>query len=99
MAGEVIPFPDKRVTGEEDGKQWGSGSAFCLGCDHEWVAVAETGTVVLQCPSCKRHTGHWCFEFQPAEGQLVRSCTCKNQLFYLTPDGHMCANCGVYQAY
>lgn len=21
------------------------------------------------------------------------------QLFYMTPDGHLCANCGIYQQY
>lgn len=43
--------------------------------------------------------GKWKFEFAPSEGQMVRECNCGNQLFYLTPDGHLCANCGIYQAY
>ena len=43
--------------------------------------------------------GKWRFEFQPAPGQMVRECNCGNQLFYLTTDGHLCANCGVYQRY
>lgn len=81
-------------------EQHGYGDAFCLSCDHKWIAVAPTGTVSLECPNCKRMTGHFKFEFMPATGQLVRTCgECENQLFYLTPDGHMCANCGMYQRY
>lgn len=79
--------------------QHGAGQAFCLGCGHEWTAVVPTGTIQLECPSCKAHKGRWRFEFSPAEGQMVRECNCGNQLFYLTPDGHMCANCGIYQGY
>ncbi len=79
--------------------QHGAEQAFCLGCGYEWTAVAPTGTTQLECPSCKAHKGRWKFEFAPAEGQMVRECDCGNQLFYLTPDGHMCANCGIYQGY
>lgn len=75
------------------------GEAFCVACHHTWVAAAPTGTLALECPSCGAVKGHWKFEFQPAEGQLVRTCNCGNQLFYLTPEGHMCANCGIYQGY
>ncbi len=83
----------------EPKEQHGTGEAFCMACDHRWVAVAPTGTTILECPSCKRHTGHFKFEFAPSEGQLVRECTCGNQYFYLTPDGHMCVSCGIYQEY
>jgi hypothetical protein len=83
----------------EPAVQHGSGEAFCLACDHVWAAVAPTGTTKLECPACKRMTGHWKFEFGFDVGQLVRSCQCGNQLFYLSPDGHLCASCGIYQAY
>lgn len=79
--------------------QHGHGEAFCLACKHTWVAVAPTGTQALECPACERVTGHWKFEFHPKEGQLVRVCGCTNELFYLTPDGHLCASCGIYQEY
>lgn len=93
MAGKVIPlFKPQEI-------QHGVGPAFCLGCGHEWEAVAPTGTVQLECPACRTLKGHWKFEFAPPAGQLVRQCDCRNQLFYLTPDGHMCANCGMYQSY
>lgn len=76
----------------------GSGDAFCLKCGHEWVAVAPIGVTHLQCPECKTMKGHWKFEFFPKE-QMVRECQCGNQLFYLTPEGHLCPNCGIYQQY
>lgn len=89
----VIPFVRTETV------QHGVGEAFCLSCDHSWVAVVETGTECFECPGCHRHTGRFKFEFAPTEGQLVRTCRCGNQLFYLTPDGHMCASCGLFQAY
>jgi len=75
------------------------GEAFCIGCDHVWTASAPVGTTQLECPNCKALKGHFRFEHAPAEGTLVRQCNCGNQLFYLTPEGHLCANCGVYQSY
>jgi hypothetical protein len=89
---DVIPLFGKQ-------EQHGEGKAFCLACDHTWHAVAPTGIESFECPACKRFTGHWKFEFYPAVDQSVRQCNCGNQLFYLTPDGHLCANCGVYQRY
>ena len=80
-------------------EQTALGPAFCIACDHNWSAVAPTGTTELECPNCHAVKGHWKFEFYPSVGQSVRECNCGNQLFYLTPDGHMCANCGVYQRY
>jgi predicted RNA-binding Zn-ribbon protein involved in translation (DUF1610 family) len=80
-------------------RQHGHGEAFCIGCGHTWQAVAPTGTTRFECPECGAMKGAWRFEFYPAEGQMVRECNCGNQFFYLTPDGHMCANCGTYQRY
>lgn len=77
----------------------GHGEAFCLGCGRTWIAVAPVGTTQLECPECRSMKGHWKFEFAPAEGTKVWACNCGNQLFYLTPDGHLCANCGIYQRY
>ena len=79
--------------------QHGEGEAFCNQCGHNWTAVAPTGTVQLECPSCHTLKGLFKFPFCVAEGQQVRTCNCGNQLFYLTPEGHLCANCGIYQEY
>lgn len=93
MAATVLPFA------RPEREQHGFGEAFCLACNYTWVAVARTGTDALECQNCHRVTGHWKFEFYPAVGQQVRECPCGNQLFYLTPDGHLCASCGIYQRY
>lgn len=79
--------------------QYGSGEAFCFQCRHEWVAVAETGAVQLECPECHALKGLFKFPYNVSTGQLVRECACGNQLFYLTPEGHLCPNCGIYQSY
>jgi hypothetical protein len=77
----------------------GTGEAFCYQCKHEWIAVAPVGTVQLECPNCLTMKGLFKFGFNVSDGELVRECNCGNQLFYLTPDGHLCANCGTYQEY
>ena len=93
MSATILPFRLEQAT------QNGEGEAFCLQCGHEWYAVAPTGVTRLQCPECKTMKGLFRFEHCPKEGNLVRECNCGNQLFYLTPEGHMCANCGIYQRY
>lgn len=99
----VVDFKPRPKGGQQvaddTGVQHGSGEAFCIACSNTWVAVAPTGSVSLDCPACGSHKGKWKFEFYPSEQQMVRTCACENQLFYLTPDGHMCANCGIYQSY
>lgn len=100
MSATVIPFARKETAPASDNLHpWASGSAFCLACKHEWTAVAQTGEQEIECPCCLRWTGHWRFEFQPTDGQLVRVCNCSNKLFYLTPEGHLCGSCGTYQSY
>ncbi len=100
MSGEVIPFarPDKNP--KAGGAQHSSGEAFCMQCDHLWTAIAPTGTVELECPNCLTMKGlyRWPHAFGDLS-QLVRRCDCGNQLFYLTPEGHLCPNCGKYQSY
>lgn len=76
-----------------------AGEAFCQQCDHEWMAVVPAGTVRLECPNCKTEKGLLKFECRLPAGELVRECGCGNQLFYLTPQGHLCPNCGIYQQY
>ena len=77
----------------------GSGHAFCLQCGHEWMAIAPVGETRFECPECHTHKGLWKFEFAPKVGDMVRECRCGNQLFYIKPEGHMCANCGTVQDY
>ena len=76
-----------------------SGKAHCIQCDHVWGAVAPVGTVFLECPECKTQKGRFVGHCAPDDGVEFRECNCGNQLFYLTREGHMCANCGTYQFY
>ena len=76
-----------------------SGTARCIHCAHTWVAVAPVGTVELECPECRASKGRFLGLCMPEEHVEVRTCNCGNQLFYLTREGHMCANCGTYQRY
>ena len=89
--GEVVDISKK--------EQHGGGEAFCMQCGQEWHAVAPTGVTRLQCPECRAMKGLFRFEYMPSDDQLMRECSCGNDLFYLTPEGHMCANCGIYQCY
>lgn len=90
---EILEF--KRLSTE----QHGVGEAVCMACGHEWAAAVPTGVEWFECPECKTHKGHWKYSFYPSVGDMVRVCNCKNDLFYITPEGHMCANCGIYQRY
>lgn len=94
----VIEFKPRAAQSSESDPH-ATGAAFCLGCGHNWSAVVPLGTTQLECPKCHTLKGKLKFEFYPPEGSLVRECNCGNQLFYLTTEGHMCANCGTYQAY
>ena len=93
----IVPFKRKARPVEEP--QYATGEAFCLQCGHEWEARAFTGEVRFECPECHTEKGLFKFQCYPGEGALVRECDCGNQLFYLTPQGHLCPNCGIYQSY
>lgn len=97
MSAEVLQFP--AVSTPAPDVPHLTGEAFCQQCSHEWIAVAPVGTVRLTCPSCRTEKGLYKYECGVPEGELVRGCNCGNQLFYLTPDGHLCPNCGTYQSY
>ena len=89
------PEPEIR----EENLPHGSGEAFCMQCGHDWVAVAPVGTKQLECPNCKTMKGLFKWPFAPNPEMLVRNCDCGNQYFWLTQEGHMCPNCGLYQTY
>lgn len=58
----------------------GVGNAICIGCKHEWIAVAPVGMTRFECPECHTIKGTWKFEFAPAVGALMRICSCGNDL-------------------
>lgn len=92
LMAEVVDFKEAQIKKQ----QHGTGEAFCLQCKHEWIAVVPTGVDHFECPECHTHKGVLRYEYMP---KIVRECNCGNRLFYLTPDGHMCPNCGNYQEY
>jgi hypothetical protein len=77
-----------------------SGEAICVGCKHQWVVVAPTGTVDLECPSCGAFRGVYKYPVVTKEGseEFVHSCGCKYfQLERIAPEeyGHLrCIGCG-----
>ncbi len=97
--GDVINFARKPADEPEPETPHGAGEAFCFQCKYEWTAVAPVGTTQLQCPECLTYKGLMKFPYAPPADKLRRQCNCGNQLFYLTLEGHMCCNCGVYQSY
>lgn len=77
----------------------GTGEAFCLQCGAEWIAVVPAGTVNFECPQCHTEKGLMKLPYAPPSHVLVRQCNCGNQFFWITPEGHLCPNCGIYQSY
>jgi hypothetical protein len=78
----------------------GQGLAFCICCKHEWQAVEPSGTFDgFECPECGSFKGKFKYEFMPAVGDVHFVCNCGNALFYIMPEGHLCANCGIYAEY
>ncbi len=53
-----------------------AGSAKCIGCAHEWEAVAPVGTVSLECPSCSSERGVWRYPVRATEGDSLFLCNC-----------------------
>lgn len=94
---KVLEFKPRQPNPDES--QFASGQAICIQCKHEWHAMAATGVTQLECPNCFTMKGLWKFPFGFKPGTLVRQCNCGNDLFYLTTEGHACANCGIYQSY
>lgn len=99
MTNNVFDFPAKPFTPADDEGSHGSGEAVCISCKHEWAAVAPVGTTELECPQCARHMGRFKFKWAVPSTTSVWNCNCGNDLFYMTPEGHLCPNCGTYQQY
>lgn len=107
MSAEIIPFKRPEPPAEDDTPHI-AGQFFCMACDHEWQGVAphQPGPLQygspnnpVQCPSCHAVRGYVKFDFMPAEGENVWSCTCENQLFVLTTTHIMCPCCGLKQVF
>ena len=82
------------VTSILEHKEHLTGDAVCLQCKHEWIAVAEIGTVVLECPECELSKGVFGAALLP-ESYYVCHCGCAS--FYISAISGLaqCAFCGV----
>ncbi len=78
----VVSFQDAK----EKRDPHATGEAFCVMCNHNWVAVvpySDDPDQRFECPSCHCMAGRFKFEFGPTDGQLW-TCNCGNQLFNVT---------------
>lgn len=87
--GDVIDMASRRPSPTMEGK------ARCLACDHDWIAVAPTGTASLECPSCGLNTGRY-VNLAVRSDHAHWECACGNDLFHLTPEGSYCPVCGAW---
>lgn len=87
------------ISSINDAKPHSGGEAHCVACKYEWVAVALVGTTQLECPRCGTWKGLFKYPFNVVEGELLHYCNCGNDLFRITPKGHLCINCGILQSY
>lgn len=91
MSSKIIDFKTEKLNREPSI----SGKAFCIVCNHNWSAVAPTGTIWLECPEC--HSNKGLFKFSCQRQTSHWTCGCKNDLFHISPEGIYCPNCGEFQ--
>lgn len=73
-----------------------SGTARCLSCKHEWIAVAPAITEWLECPECGMMRGRHVFPYSRTDDEHW-TCSCGNDLFHITHNCTYCPNCGDIQ--
>lgn len=72
-----------------------TGPAKCLRCWHLWDATTRTGNVdELECPHCHALAGIMMRLTRPPDRELIRTCGCGNQLFYVGMQSIWCLSCG-----
>jgi hypothetical protein len=77
-----------------------AGTCKCVGCGHEWDAVAPLGTLQLECPSCTLPKGYPKHPFGAAPGDAVFVCNhCDSEALtaYLREGRFhiICMGCGI----
>lgn len=84
---------------------WLSGTAKCLDCGTEWAAVAEVGTVSLECPQCKTSRGVMAGPVAARATEQYWICACDCSLFRIVADERgkfkelLCIKCGLPQEF
>ncbi len=72
------------------------GPARCLGCQHEWEAVAPVGVITsLECPECHLLKGTYIGLVEPSAAYW--QCNCGSYLFFILPHCCQCLMCGKEQ--
>jgi len=88
---KITNFEQRRL--EKTG-EYLTGEAFCLDCEHEWLAIAPVGTVSgLECPSCGTVKCIFRYGVVP---EIVWTCNCGCQVFSISGISHniLCYRCG-----
>lgn len=80
MTGQIIDLSAARAAREREehegsGPHW-SGNVRCIGCWHEWVAVAPVGSYWLECPACGFEKGAPVYAMSAELGTMVLTCDC-----------------------
>lgn len=87
---------------EERTPHW-AGPAICIGCRHEWQAVAPLGSyTALECPQCRFPKGvnKWPFGSAEGDAEFRCNCGCEAMTVYRRKDGRFftrCMACGADQ--
>ena len=83
-----------KVVNMRDYKPHISVEVKCLGCDNEWIAIAECGVVIFECPECRTMKGISTGLIEP---EVYLECAieeCKSPFFCISPKGPVCTKCG-----
>lgn len=89
---EIVDF----AAAKENKTPHNYGQARCLGCHHEWTAVAPAGMTVLECPRCETDKGVFLgLVLIRDENHWV--CQCGNRFFCFTKTQTYCPVCGTTQ--
>ena len=72
--------------------------AVCLNCGYKWVAVAEVGSIHLECAKCGLMKGVFKNLAVP-DDKLLWHCNCGNSMFFITPTHAYCGLCGCAQEF
>lgn len=94
--GEIVDFPERTEANDDD--PYMHGPAICIGCRHEWEAVAPLGATQLECPCCGSFKGVWKHPAVDAS-RPIWECQCGNEFFAIHDDRIVCAACGIPQRF
>lgn len=97
---KVIKFPEPALKPSEEEGRIAQGTAKCMECKHEWEHEEPVENKFFECPECSLHKAKFKYPFDLEEGTYVAVCKrCDNMFMYITPEYHMCANCGEVMIY